>query len=116
MKQSIEENVQQYTNTWNLEDVDDIKAGFEKCLSSTCTYKDKNTPGVSGIQSFTDFVLGSHKIAPGRLFSLISEPEYFSHNGRYFWRVSYTDKAAKDCMDYFEFDEENKISAIVGFV
>ncbi|MFT3935684.1 MAG: hypothetical protein QM726_18800 [Chitinophagaceae bacterium] len=116
MKQSIEETVQQYTDTWNLENADEIRAGFEKCLSPGCTYTDKNTPGFAGPQSFTDLAMKSHELSPGRRFTLTSVPEYFSNKGRYFWRVSFPDKPARDCMDYFEFNNENKITAIVGFV
>jgi hypothetical protein len=116
MKQSIEQAVQQYTDTWNLEDENEIKAGFEKCLSANCTYTDKNTVGFSGPQNFTDLAMKSHGLYPGRIFSLVSVPEHFSNHGRYFWRVGFSDKTARDCMDYFEFDDAHMITAIVGFV
>ena len=116
MKQPIENAVQQYLAAWNTKDPSEVKAGFEKCLSANCTYTDKNTPAISGIKGFTDFVAASHKATPGRLFSLRSEPEYFSNKGRYFWSVSFPDKPTRDCMDFFEFDNDNFITAIVGFV
>jgi len=73
MKQSIENAVQQYLAAWNTKDPSEVKAGFKKCLSANCTYTDKNTPAISGIKGFTDFVAASHKATPGRLFSLRSD-------------------------------------------
>ncbi len=116
MKQTIEESLQHYITGWNEQERPDIIAAFEKCLTAGCTYNDKNTPLINGLQGIADLAVQSLEKMPGRAFSRISEVDHFDNKGRYYWRVSFTNVGSRDCMDYIEFNDDNMISRIVGFV
>ena len=116
MKNSIEENIQYYLAAWNEKERQLIKANLEKCLSADSTYTDKNTAAVKGLEAFTDLIVHSYDKMPEREFSITSALDHFDNKGCYYWRVTFPNKDAKEGMDYIEYNEENKITTIVGFV
>ena len=116
MKNSIEETISYYLAAWNEKEKQAIKENLENCLSADFTYTDKNTPAVKGLEACTDLIFHSYDKIPERTFSIISQADHFYNKGRFYWRVTLPGKDARDCMDYFEYDEENKLTAIAGFV
>lgn len=116
MKNSIEENIQYYLAAWNAKERPVIKANLEKCLSADITYTDKNTAMIKGLEAFTNLIVHSYDKMPERTFSITSALDHFDNKGRYYWRVTFPGNNSKDGMDYIEYDGENKITAIVGFV
>lgn len=113
---NMKETVERYTLAWNEKTVEEVKIAFAQILADEITYQDKNTPLVKGIEKFVDLVMTSHEKVPGRTFSLLGEPEYFEHHCYYSWIIKIPDHGEFTGRDYAEYNDENKITRIIGFV
>ncbi|WP_147243686.1 hypothetical protein [Pedobacter miscanthi] len=110
------ETVERYTSAWNEKTSAEVKAAFSSILSSEITYQDRQTPLVRGLDAFVELVMSSHEKVPGRSFSLLAEPEYFDHHCYYIWSINIPGKGQFTGKDYVEYDDENKMTKIIGFV
>ena len=113
---NMKETVQRYTSAWNEKTAAEVKGVFTQILADEITYQDRQTPLVTGIDAFVELVMSSHEQVPGRTFALLTEPEYFDHHCYYSWSISIPDKGEFAGRDYAEYNNENKITKIIGFV
>ena len=113
--QTVAETVAFYIEAWNQATPGAIRNNIEKCWAPNCTYTDKNTPLINGIDEIINLIIQSLEKLPVRTFILPAPPEYFDNCGRYRWTLQ-KPGGGYDGMDYFEFNDENFITRIVGFV
>lgn len=113
---TIKETAERYTNAWNEKTAAAVKAAFVQVLADDITYQDVNTPLVTGIDAFVDLVMSSHEKVPGRTFSLLTDPEYFDHHCYYSWSINIPGIGEFAGRDYAAYNDENKITKIIGFV
>jgi hypothetical protein len=79
MKTSPEETIKQYVVSWNVQGEDEIKAAFAKCWAAGAIYTDPNYENVTGVDGIAALCVGSHQLAPGRIFHVHTLPEHH-HN------------------------------------
>jgi len=113
---NMKETIERYTSAWNEKTAAEVKVAFAQILADEITYQDRQTPLVTGIDAFVDLVMSSHEMVPGRTFSLLTEPEYFDHHCFYSWSINIPGKGEFAGRDYAEYNDENKITTIIGFV
>jgi hypothetical protein len=113
---NITENVERYASAWNEKTAEAIKAGFKECCTDDVTYEDKQTPMIHGIDALVKLALLSYELFPGRTFSVLTAPEYFNHHCYYTWGVNIPGTGEKAGRDYVRYDDQNRITAIVGFL
>jgi hypothetical protein len=114
--QSVEDSVAQYTLAWNEKGQADIRAAIEKCCDVNVSYIDAHTPLVRGIDGITALIVKSYEQMPVRTFVLPAPPECHNNLGRYRWLLLKPGETDHEGMDFFEYNEENKITRIVGFL
>lgn len=112
----MKETVERYTSAWNEKTAAKVKVAFAQVLADEITYQDRQTPLVTGIDAFVDLVMSSYEKVPGRTFSLLTEPEYFDHHCYYSWSINIPGNGEFAGRDYAEYNDENKITKIIGFV
>ncbi|GAA3988456.1 nuclear transport factor 2 family protein [Mucilaginibacter dorajii] len=115
MKTSPEETIKQYVASWNVKGAEAIKAAFAKCWAADATYTDPNYENVSGVDGISALCVGSHEIAPGRIFHVHTLPDHHHNVALYTWTVDIPGKETKGGTDYIEFDAEGKIARLVSF-
>jgi hypothetical protein len=113
---NIEENIRNYVAAWNETTPEAISSAFEQCCSQDITYTDKNTPKFSGISQLTSLVMSAHEKFPGITFSVLTEPECFDGQAYYSWGVHFPDGVDRAGRDYMEYNEDQLITRIVGFL
>lgn len=113
---NMKETVERYTSAWNEKTAAEVKVAFTQILADEITYQDRQTPLVTGIDAFVDLVMSSHEKVPGRTFSLSTEPEYFDHHCYYSWSINIPGHGDFSGSDYVEYNDENKMTKIIGFV
>ncbi|WP_443947105.1 nuclear transport factor 2 family protein [Pedobacter sp. AW1-32] len=112
----MKETVERYTSAWNQKTAEEVKTAFLQILSEEITYQDRQTPLITGIDAFVDLVMSSHEKVPGRRFSLPGEPEYFNQHCYYAWTIDIPGVGQFEGKDYVQYNDENKMTVIVGFV
>ena len=113
---NMKDTVERYTSAWNEKTAAEVKVAFAQILADEITYQDRQTPLVTGIDAFVDLVMSSHEKVPGRTFSLLTEPEYFDHHCYYSWSIDIPAKGEFAGRDYVEYNDENKMTKIIGFL
>jgi hypothetical protein len=113
---NMKETVERYTSAWNEKTAEKVKMAFVEIFVDEITYQDKNTPLIKGIDAFVDLVMSSHEKVPGPTFSLLTEPAYFEHHCYYPWSINIPGFGEFAGRDYAEYNDENKLTKIVGFV
>ncbi|ANI89704.1 isomerase [Arachidicoccus ginsenosidimutans] len=111
---SIEEMIEQYVAAWNKQNFEDYKAAFAKCWAEDATYTDPNNALVKGVEGITELAATSLEKSPHRVFHVLTQPDYHHNVGRYTWKVDLPE-GSKEGFDYFEFNEEHKLTRIVSF-
>lgn len=114
--ENMEQMISRYAGAWDEQTPEAVKAAFEQCCAPEITYTDRNTKRITGIDALTDLVMASHALFPGRTFAVLSTPEYFDGQCHYKWGVNLPGIGQKEGWDFMEYDEQNKITRIVGFV
>jgi hypothetical protein len=114
--ENMKETAERYTSAWNEKTAADVKLAFTQVLADEITYQDKNTPLITGIDAFVDLVMSSHQKVPGRTFSLLTAPEYFDQHCYYKWSINIPGKGEFAGNDYVEYNDQNKMTRIIGFV
>ncbi len=112
---TIEESIRQYTDAWNQADTTTIKVALYHCWTDESSYVDPKNPLITGSESLANLVYGSYETMPGRTFRLLSKVDYHNGSGRFKWELIQPGQEAQEGMDYFEYNEQNQITRIVGF-
>jgi hypothetical protein len=112
---NIEETILTYTSAWNETARKAVSEKIKECWAPEGTYTDKLTDTITGQDAITDLILGSHVQMGPRTFKVLGQPETHHKNGRFNWLAIRPEGYPIPGMDYFEFDEENRITRIVGF-
>ena len=113
--QSIEETILTYTSAWNETEPKAIRAKINKCWAAEASYTDKITDTITGQEAITDLIIRSYELMGPRTFKVLGQPETHHKNGRFRWLAIRPEGYPVEGMDYFEFDEQNRIIRIVGF-
>ncbi|TWI94780.1 SnoaL-like protein [Mucilaginibacter frigoritolerans] len=111
---SVEEMIERYVAAWNGKGLDQFKADFAECWAADATYTDPNFELVKGVNGIAELAQTSLERAPIRTFSILTQPEYHHHVGRYNWQVQLPEET-KQGFDYFEFNDQHQITRIVSF-
>ncbi|MFD0766045.1 nuclear transport factor 2 family protein [Mucilaginibacter lutimaris] len=114
-KKSIEETIQLYTSAWNEIERNAIREKIDQCWSDAGTYTDKLTDTITGRDAITDLIVSSYDQMGPRTFKVLDEPVTHHSSGRFRWLAIRPEGYPVEGMDYFEFDEQNHITRIVGF-
>lgn len=112
---SIEEIILIYTSAWNETEREAIREKIDQCWSTEGTFTDKVTDTITGQDAITDLIISSYDQMGPRTFMVLAEPVTHNHSGRFRWLVIRPEGYPAEGMDYFEFDEQNRITRIVGF-
>lgn len=115
MIRSVEEMIEKYVAAWNKKEAGEFKAAFAECWAEDAMYTDPNYELVKGLEGITELAIGSLKVLPVRTFYIATKPEYHHNVGRYYWKVDLP-KETKGGFDYFEFNDEFKITRLVTFL
>ena len=124
MKNMTETISRYYVSAWNETTAEEVKAVFTKCCAPEITYTDKNASTytddsehlVRGVDELTALVMGSHEKVPGRTFSVLTTPQYFDGYCHYSWGLHIPGKSVAAGWDYIEYNEQNLITKIIGFL
>ena len=112
---NIENTILTYTSAWNETDREAILQKISQCWALNGTYTDPLTDTISGQDEIADLILSSYAQMGPRTFNVLSEPKIHHHSGRFRWLAIRPGGYPVEGMDYFEFDQENRITRIVGF-
>ncbi len=112
---SIEETILIYTNAWNETEREAIREKIDQCWSAEGTFTDKVTDTITGRDAITELIISSYDQMGPRTFNVLAEPVTHHRSGRFRWLVIRPEGYPAEGMDYFEFDEQNRITRIVGF-
>ena len=112
---SIEEIILIYTSAWNETEREAIREKIDKCWSAEGTFTDKVTNTITGRAAITELIISSYDQMGPRTFKVLAEPVTHHRSGRFRWLVIRPEGYPAEGMDYFEFDEQNCITRIVGF-
>ena len=113
--QTVEESVQQYAAAWNVVGVENIKAALEKCWTAESTYVDPQNGPVKGFDGLAELINGSYADMPGRVLRNVTSADFHNHSGRFLWDLTLANGDVIDGQDYFEYNEQNQVTRIVGF-
>jgi len=111
---SVNEMIEKYVSAWNGKELEEFKAEFAKVWTEDATYTDPNFPLVEGLNGLSELAYSSLEHAPVRTFSILTTPDYHHNVGRYTWQVELPNET-KEGFDYFEYNEEYKITRLVSF-
>ena len=112
---STEEIILIYTSAWNETEPKAIREKIDQCWSAEGTFTDKVTDTITGRDAITELIIGSYSQMGPRTFTVLAEPATHHRSGRFHWLVTRPKGYPAEGMDYFEFDEQNLITRIVGF-
>ena len=112
---STEEIILIYTSAWNEIKREAIREKIDQCWSVEGTFTDKATDTITGRDAITDLIVGSYDQTGPKNFKVLAEPVTHHHSGRFRWLNIPPEGYPAEGMDYFEFDEQNHITRIVGF-
>jgi hypothetical protein len=111
---SIEEMINQYIAAWNETGLDAFNAAFDKCWAADATYTDPNFALIKGVDGIAGLAHSSREKVPSRTFFILALPDYHHNSGCYTWKVDLPG-GIREGFDYFEFNEEHKLTRVVGF-
>jgi hypothetical protein len=114
MIQSVEEMITKYVAAWNNNTPEEFKVAFAECWAADGTYTDPEFELIQGVDGIAALAVESLKRVPSRKFSVYTQPEHHHNSGRYNWQV-HLPEGDKVGFDYFEFNNEFKITRIVSF-
>jgi len=112
---NIEQTILIYTSAWNETERAVILEKIKKCWAPGGTYTDKITDTVTGQDAITDLIISSYEQMGPRTFKVLGEPDSHHLSGRFNWLAIRPEGYPIRGMDYFEFNEDNLITRIVGF-
>jgi hypothetical protein len=113
--ENIEETILTYTSAWNETERGAIAEKIKKCWAPEGTYTDKITDTIIGQDAIIDLIVSSYGQMGPRTFKVLGEPETHHQSGRFFWLAIRPEGYPVPGMDFFEFDQESRLTRIVGF-
>jgi hypothetical protein len=113
--QTIEETVGQYGKAWNQSGRDNIVAVLRNCWAPDATYVDPQNPLVRGLIDLAGLIDSSYQQMPVRTFHMLSSPNFHINSGYFRWSVDEPGKETREGLDYFEYNDQNQLTRIVGF-
>ena len=114
--ENMTETVSRYVSAWNEKTPEAVKAALLESCVAGITYTDKQTPLIDGIDGLVKLIMSSHDLFPGRTFWVQTSPEYFGNHCYYTWGGNLPVKGDVIGHDYMQYNDENKITAIIGFL
>lgn len=114
-RNKIEETILAYTSAWNEQEPEVIREKISQCWAPDGTFTDKLTDTITGREAISDLIFRSYELMGPRTFKVLGEPETHHQSGRFRWLAIRPEGYPLEGMDYFEFDELNRITRIVGF-
>lgn len=111
---SVEEMITRYVTAWNNSGLEEFKAAFAECWAPEGIYTDPAYALVEGVDGIAGLAQISLQNIPVRTFSVATPPEYHHNVGRYNWKLELPGET-KGGFDYFEFNDDYKITRIVSF-
>ncbi|TCD03143.1 isomerase [Pedobacter psychroterrae] len=112
---TIEESITQYGHAWNVQGLENIKTALEDCWIQQSTYVDTQNEMVKGIDGLASLINGFHHVAPGHTLRQLSKVDFHHNCGRFKWENIGPNGDKMEGMDYFEYNDDNQITCIVGF-
>jgi len=113
--QTIEQSIAQYGDAWNIEGVENIKSALKDSWTLQSTYFDTQNEMVQGIDGLANLINSFHEQAPGHILRQVSKVDAHHKSGRFQWENVGPNGEKTSGMDYFEFNDRNQITRIVGF-
>lgn len=113
--QTVEESIAQYSKAWSAKGLENIKIALKNCWTPISTYVDTEHDMVTGIDNFAAFINEFHEQTPGNKLQRLSKIDHHHNSGRFTWEATTPDGEKTPGMDYFEFNDQNQITCIVGF-
>lgn len=110
---SVDKMIEQYVASWNENNFAAYKKEFEKCWANEALYVDPFGE-YKGLDELAKFAQISLEIIPNRKFSILEQPEYHHHFGKYSWLVEFSGRTNIG-YDYFEFNQDFKITRLISF-
>lgn len=112
---AIEATILTYTSAWNLTQREAILEKLGACWSAAGTYTDPLTDTITGPEALADLIISSYQTMGPRTFKVLAEPQAHHQCGRFRWLAIRPDGYPAEGMDFFEFDDDHRITRIVGF-
>lgn len=113
--QTLEESITQYINAWNVSGLENIKSALHECWTIESTYVDTQNILVKGIDGLAVLINEFHKQMPGHKLQQLSKADYHTNSGRFLWENTSVTGEKTVGMDYFEYNDKNQITRIIGF-
>jgi hypothetical protein len=115
MIETIEDSITQYAEAWNVAGTENIKAALKDCWTPESTYYDPQNELVTGLNGLADLIDSFHQQAPGHRLYQTSKVDAHHYCGRFLWENVDPNGKKIVGMDYFEFNDQNQVTRIVGF-
>ena len=112
---TIEETILLYTSAWNETEREAIVGKINQIWPPEGTYSDPITDTITGREAITELIVSSYAQMGQRTFKVLDVPEFHHQSGRFRWLAIRPEGYPIEGMDYFEFDDKNRITRIVGF-
>ncbi|WP_158826639.1 nuclear transport factor 2 family protein [Mucilaginibacter lacusdianchii] len=112
---NIEETIRTYTSAWNETEREAIMKIISQCWAPDATYTDPLTDTITGQEAITELIISSYDQMGPRTFKVLAAPQTHHQSGRFRWLAVRPEGYPAEGMDYFEFDDQNRITRIVGF-
>jgi hypothetical protein len=112
---NIEETILMYTSAWNETKREAIVEKINEIWATGGTYCDPVTNTITGREAITELIISSYAQLGPRTFKVLDVPEHHHQRGRFRWLAIRPEGYPIEGMDYFEFDDKNCITRIVGF-
>jgi hypothetical protein len=112
---SIEATILTYTNAWNETKAEAIAEKIKQCWAPEATYTDKLTDTITGQEAIVNLIVNSYAQMGPRTFKVLGTPDVHHQSGRFRWLAIRPEGYPIEGMDYFEFDDQYRITRIVGF-
>lgn len=114
-EQKIKYAVSAYLDAWNTGGLEKIYPKLQTFWTSESSYVDAKYPKVTGFDEFAIFIQAIHSELPEVMFIQSSKIDFHNNSGRFSWTMKNGSEIILNGMDYFEYDDEYKITRIVGF-
>jgi hypothetical protein len=115
MNTQMQKMIHDYVEAWNEHNEEDFTKAFTNVWTQDSTYTDPTVENLTGIDAIVKLAINSLDKFPGRKFEVSTEPETHHNVGRYNWKVTFADGKFVIGFDYFEFDNDFKLTKIVSF-